>query len=531
MPAPTPPLDAATGAPAASPDPSTLAISLHDIVKSFGPVQANRGAELEVARGEIHALVGENGAGKSTLMRILAGMYAPNSGTMHVNGRDVTGWSTADAIAAGVGMVHQHFMLVPTLTVAENVVLGAELTRGVTLDRAAAEAAVRDLSSKTGLVVPPTALVSDLSVGQAQRVEILKTLYRGAKILILDEPTAVLSPPEVRELWGVLRALKQTGSTIVLITHKLDEVIDVSETITVMRAGRTVARMKTAGTTPRDIARAMVGRDVALALDAEYSASSSSLELGAASNLLAVRDLTVTDARGRAVVEHVSFCIAPGEILGVAGVEGNGQTELIEAIAGLCVASGGTIELASRDLATLNVRRRGDAGLSHIPEDRHERALVLDYSVAENLILGQQHRFMRGVALDTRAIHDNALQLISRYDIRPADPSLPARALSGGNQQKIVVAREMSRDFKVLLAAQPTRGVDVGAIEFIHAQLRAARDAGKAVLLVSADLSEVLALSDRVAVMYGGRFVTVLPRSEASPETLGPYMTGAERAA
>jgi simple sugar transport system ATP-binding protein len=506
------------------------AIRLDDITKSFGPVQANRGAELVVARGEIHALVGENGAGKSTLMRVLAGMYAPNGGRMEVNGRDVTGWSTSAAIAGGVGMVHQHFMLVPTLTVAENVMLGSEITRGGTLDRAAAEQAVRRLSESTGLAVPASARVSELSVGQAQRVEILKTLYRGAKILILDEPTAVLSPPEVRELWQVLRGLRDAGGTIVLITHKLDEVIDVSETITVMRAGRTVARMPTAGATPQAIARAMVGRDVALALDAEYAGATAVSELGAASALLEVRDLSVIDAAGRTVVDRATFSVAPGEILGIAGVEGNGQTELIEALAGLRAATG-AIELASRDLMPLSVRRRGDAGLSHIPEDRHDRALILDYSVGENLILGQQHRFTSGVTFDTARVNAHARDLISRYDIRPADPSLPARALSGGNQQKIVVAREMARDFKVLLAAQPTRGVDVGAIEFIHAQLRAARDAGQAVLLVSADLAEVLALSDRVAVMYGGRIVALLPRSEATPETLGPFMTGAERAA
>jgi general nucleoside transport system ATP-binding protein len=346
---------------------------------------------------------------------------------------------------------------------------------------------------------------------------------------VLDEPTAVLSPPEVRELWQVLRALRDAGGTIVLITHKLDEVIDVSETITVMRAGRTVSRMTTEGTTPQAIARAMVGRDVALALDAEY-AGVTSPELGAVTDLLEVKDLTVIGNSGQPVVISANFCIAPGEILGIAGVEGNGQTELIEAIAGLRAATG-TIALASRDLLPLSVRRRGDAGLSHIPEDRHERALILDYSVAENLILGQQHRFMKGVTLDASRIDAHARELISRYDIRPTDPSVSARALSGGNQQKIVVAREMSRDFKVLLAAQPTRGVDVGAIEFIHAQLRGARDAGKAVLLVSADLAEVLALSDRVAVMYGGRIVAVLPRAEASPDTLGPYRVGAERAA
>jgi general nucleoside transport system ATP-binding protein len=508
------------------------AISLRDIAKSFGPVVANRGADLDVATGEIHALVGENGAGKSTLMRILSGMYGADAGTMEVNGRDVSGWHTSDAIAAGVGMVHQHFMLVPTLTVAENVVLGSELTRGPQLDRAAAEQAVRDLSARTGLAVPPDRLVADLSVGEAQRVEILKTLYRGAKILILDEPTAVLSPPEVRELWQVLRSLRDAGGTVVLITHKLDEVIDVSDAITVMRQGRTVTRMPTRGATPQAIARAMVGRDVALALDAEYGgvSTSPSRTPGASNVLLEVRDLTVTGARHTTMVNGVSFTIAPGEILGIAGVEGNGQTELVEALAGLRGATG-SITLGGRDLVASSVRERGDAGLSHIPEDRHDRGLILDYNVAENLILGQQHRFTRGLRLDSRRILDHARSLIGAYDIRPTDPELPARALSGGNQQKIVVAREMSRDFKVLLAAQPTRGVDVGAIEFIHARLREARDHGKAVLLVSADLAEVLALADRVAVMYGGRFVAVLPRAEATPDTIGPLMTGAERAA
>jgi ABC-type uncharacterized transport system ATPase subunit len=513
----------------ATPPSTPAAIRLRGIDKAFGAVRANRGADLDVATGEIHALVGENGAGKSTLMRILSGMYAPDAGTMEVNGRDVTAWSTAEAIAAGVGMVHQHFMLVPTLTVAENVVLGSEITNGPVLDRARAEQAVRDLSARTGLAVPPDRLVADLSVGEAQRVEILKTLYRGAKILVLDEPTAVLSPPEVTELWQVLRSLRDAGGTVVLITHKLDEVIDVSDAITVMRQGSTVTRMPTRGATPQAIARAMVGRDVALALDATYVGGISG-EAAAASAMLEVRDLTVVGGRRIIAVDHVSFSIAPGEILGIAGVEGNGQTELVEALAGLHTATGEVI-LAGRDLLPLSVRERGDAGLSHIPEDRHERGLILDYSVAENLILGQQHRFTHGLTLDASRIREHASRLIAEYDIRPADPDLPARALSGGNQQKIVVAREMSRDFKVLLAAQPTRGVDVGAIEFIHTRLRQARDAGKAVLLVSADLAEVLALADRIAVMYGGRIVAVLPRAEASPDVLGPYMTGAERAA
>jgi general nucleoside transport system ATP-binding protein len=514
----------------------TPAILLADIVKKFGPVIANDGANLEVVAGEIHALVGENGAGKSTLMRVLSGMYAPNAGKMEVNGRDVTGWTTSEAIAAGVGMVHQHFMLVPTLTVAENIVLGSEIRKGIQLDRKGAVQAVEALSRKSGLAVDASRLVSDLSVGQAQRVEILKALFRGAKILILDEPTAVLSPVEVDELWGVLRTMRAGGSTIVLITHKLDEVMEISDRITVMRRGKTVDRMATAGTTPADIARAMVGRDVTLAGSSAFGGAPTTTagdpNLDAANTPpLSVANLVVRDERGHIVVDGVSFDVAPGEILGIAGVEGNGQTELIEAIAGLRPTESGGVLLAGRDFNGLSVKQRGDAGLSHIPEDRHERGLVLDYSIAENLVLGQQHHFTARGMLDRQMLADNAARQIAAYDIRPTDAGVATRALSGGNQQKIVIAREMMREFKVLLASQPTRGVDVGAIEFIHAQLRKARDAGKAILLVSADLTEILALSDRIAVMYEGRFATVMPRSGATEEVLGPYMTGAAETA
>ncbi len=510
------------------------AVRMRDVAKSFGAVMANRDVSLDVARGEIHALVGENGAGKSTLMRVLSGLYAPDAGTVEVNGRDVTAWKTTDAIAAGVGMVHQHFMLVPTLTVAENVVLGQEPTKGFTIDLVRAIADVRALSAKTGLAVDPNAKVADLSVGEAQRVEILKALYRGATILILDEPTAVLSPPEVRELWQVLRVLRDNGGTVILITHKLDEVIDVSDTITVMRGGRTVARLATAETTPRDIAKAMVGREVALALDASpgirITGENRALRADVSSALrsaLRVDHLTVRGDRGTTVISDLSFTVAPGEILGIAGVEGNGQTELLEAIAGLRALRGGQIILNDERLDGLDVRGRADAGLSHIPEDRHRRGLILDYSVSDNLILGRQHKFASRAGLDRQRIDHNADTLIRAFDIRPPIAALPARALSGGNQQKIVIAREMGREFTVLLAAQPTRGVDVGAIEFIHAQLRAARDAGKAILLVSADLPEVLALSDRIAVMYGGRFVTVMDASDCDADVLGPFMTGA----
>ena len=536
-----------------------VAVRMAGVVKRFGPVVANAAASLEVAAGEIHALVGENGAGKSTLMRVLGGMYPPDAGTVEVATtgqlRDVTGWTTREAIDAGVGMVHQHFMLVPTLTVAENLILGRELKRGMSLDLAAAEHEVRSLCERTGLRVDPSRLVSDLSVGEAQRVDILKTLYRGARVLILDEPTAVLSPPEVIELWKVLRRLRDDGGTVILITHKLDEVIEISETITVMRAGRTVGRIKTADATPRGIAKMMVGREVSLALDGVAVGRESALETrdsGPANSAqhsapspesrvsspgLQVARLTVGSARKPNEVDDVSFTVGRGEILGIAGVEGNGQTELIEAITGLRAASSGSISIADangqlRDVTHDDVRRRADGGLSHIPEDRHRRGLVLEYSVADNLILGQQHRFTGAAStLDHARIAANAAGQIRTFDIRPPDESLPSRALSGGNQQKVVIAREMGRDFTVLIAAQPTRGVDVGAIEFIHDQLRHARTEGKAILLISADLVEILALSDRVAVMYSGRMVVTLPAREATPETLGPYMTGAHGSA
>jgi simple sugar transport system ATP-binding protein len=509
---------------------TALALEALRIVKRFGDVVANRDASLTVAAGEIHAVVGENGAGKSTLMRVLAGLFPPDGGTVRVNGNDVTGWNTRDAIAAGVGMVHQHFMLVPTLTVAENLILGRELTRGLRLDLQAANEAVHSLCVRTGLQVEPTRRISELSVGEAQRVEILKVLYRGAKILILDEPTAVLSPPEVRELWNVLRTLKAQGDTVVVITHKLDEVVEISDTVTVMRAGETVGRMATNSATPSSIARMMVGRDVVLAGDAAHGASSTVPPAPKPTALLEVVDLVVGKVQQKHDVDGVSFTLAPGEIFGIAGVEGNGQTELIEAIAGLRSVASGSVTLNGVSILTFDVRKRADAGLSHIPEDRQRRGLILDYSIADNLVLGLQHRFAHRGVMQRDRIRENAERQIAAFDIRPPQPALAARTLSGGNQQKVIVAREMGRDFSVLLASQPTRGVDVGAIEFIHGQLRAARDHGKAILLVSADLVEVLALADRIAVMYEGRFVATLPRAQASAEVLGPYMTGAQGA-
>jgi len=483
--------------------------------------------------------------------------------------------------------VHQHFMLVPTLTVAENVVLGREPMTGLTYDRATAEAALERLSRASGLACVPSRLVSELSVGEAQRVEILKTLYRGAKLLILDEPTAVLSPPEVDELWRVLRTVRDAGATIVLVTHKLDELMEVTDRITVMRHGKTVTRMRTSETTPAAIATAMVGRAVRLdangmpvgaeaaALDGRTGernarqrgagddgtgaeAAPAVPDAGGPPNQMIVssaRDritrsapaaiistpppayadvprlritgLTVPGPRSARAVDALALSIAPGEILGLAGVEGNGQTELIEAIAGLRTATSGTITVDGTDVTRYSIGKRLALGITHIPEDRQTRGLVLDYSIADNLILGRQKQYSRSGRIDRARTLAFAENRIKAFDIRPADPNAPARALSGGNQQKIVVAREMPADFRVLLAAQPTRGVDVGAIEFIHDQLRAARRAGKAILLVSAELHEILALSDRVAVMYRGRIVTEMPRADASEEVLGPWMTGA----
>ncbi len=525
------------GSPVNTGNRDNLAINMQGIDKTFGSVRANRGASLEVRKGEIHALVGENGAGKSTLMKILGGLQQSDAGKMEVNGRDVTGWTTREAIQSGIGVVHQHFMLVPTLTVAENIVLGMEPKKGGTFDYNKAVEEVTKLSNDTGLAVSADRKVADLSVGEAQRVEILKTLYRGATILVLDEPTAVLSPPEVRELWTVLRGMRDKGDTIVLITHRLDEVIDISDTITVMRAGQTVDRLTTSSTSPSEIAKAMVGRDVALTSREEAGVLTTPAHGGSnggapsenSPGALTVTDLSVLGSRKTREVDGISFSIRRGEILGIAGVEGNGQTELIEALAGLRPILSGNIKIDGKDVTFDDVRERRDAGLSHIPEDRHRRGLILDYSIADNLVLGLQAEFTHNGLLDADRIDQNAQAQIKAFDIRPPAAEIPARNLSGGNQQKVVIAREMGREFTVLLASQPTRGVDVGAIEFIHSRLREARASGKAILLVSAELNEVLALSDRVAVMYRGKFATVVPAAEASEESLGEYMIGTRK--
>jgi general nucleoside transport system ATP-binding protein len=491
-------------------------LELDGIDKSYGTVRANRNASLKVETGEIHAVVGENGAGKTTLLRIACGELAPDAGHVTIDGRDVTRWRVTDAIAAGVGMVHQHFMLVPTLTVAENIVLGHEPTVGPMLDRSRATREVRALSESTGLAVDPDRLVSELSVGEAQRAEILKALYRGATLLVLDEPTAVLSPLEVDELWKVLRALRDKGGTVVLITHKLDEVMTIADAVTVMRSGQTVGRFAIADVTPSDLALAMVGHE-----PIEFFTPAPRTSNG--TPVLEVHDLVVTPS-----VDGVSFTLAPAEIFGIAGVEGNGQHELIEAIAGYRRVTSGSIRRGGIALEHLGVRRRGELGIAHIPDDRHQRGLVLDYSVVENLILGRERAFGRW-RLDRMKMAIEAQRLITAFDIRPHDPRRMVRTLSGGNQQKVVVAREMAgmRDFTVLLAAQPTRGVDIGAIETIHAHFRLARAEGRSVVLVSSDLTELLSLADRIAVMLRGRFVAIVDRAQATIETLGRYMAGA----
>ncbi len=502
------------------------ALDLRGITKRYGPLYANNDVSLRVPAQSIHALIGENGAGKSTLMKIAYGHVRADGGEIWIKGEQIGKHSVAQSIARGVGMVHQHFMLVGPLTVVENVVLGHEPSRGGLLDLNTASGQIRELSHKFGLDVDPEARIEELSVGQQQRVEILKVLWRGCDVLILDEPTAVLTPGEVRDLFDVLRGLVAEGMTVVLITHKLDEVLAIADRVTVMRRGAVVAEMERGGLSAADIARAMVGRPVLLRVDKGPP------KIG--DTVLEVSDLHVTGPRGTPAVRGVALSVRAGEILGVAGVEGNGQSELIEAIVGLRRADRGSIKIGGREVTGDSVYRRYQAGLAHIPEDRHDRALVLDYPIRDNLILGQQRDFTwRLDVLDTGRVRRRAVKLINDFDVRPDDPEHEARGMSGGNQQKVVVARELSRRApSVLLCAQPTRGVDIGAIEAIHRRMIEARDRGLAVLLVSAELSELRSLSDRLAVMYKGEIVATIEAEELAGENsldrVGAMMCGAE---
>jgi simple sugar transport system ATP-binding protein len=494
-----------------------LALELRGITKRFGAVTANDGVDLELRRGEIHALLGENGAGKSTLMSVVYGMARPDEGEIRIDGERVDVGSPSEAMAHGVGMVFQHFMLIPVMTVAENLVLGAEPTRGGLLDLAAARRRTRELSERYGLRVDPDARVSDISVGQQQRVEILRALDRGARILVLDEPTAVLTAQETAELAEVLRGLRAGGTSIVFITHKLHEVLEVADRVTVLRRGKTIGTIDTAGADEASLARLMVGRDVVLRVEKEARTPGPPL--------LEIEDLRAADDRGLPAVDGVTLQVRAGEILAVAGIDGNGQTELIDAICGLRPTLGGRVTLAGRDITGCDPRAARQAGIGHIAEDRHRRGLVLDFTLAENLALRDYRQDTRFGLLKPRRMLESAKRLLSEFDVRGGTPATPARSLSGGNQQKVIIAREMSGDPDALIAAQPTRGLDVGAIEFVHRRLLAERDAGKAILLFSLELEEVRALADRILVIYDGRIVGELPPT-ASDEELGLLMTG-----
>jgi len=501
------------------------ALELRGISKRYGAVVANREVSLKVLRRSIHALVGENGAGKSTLMKIAYGNARADAGEIWIKGERIARHSVTQSIARGVGMVHQHFMLVGPLTVVENVVLGQEPRRAGLLDLGRAAAQIRALSQKFGLDVDPEARVEDLSVGQQQRIEIVKVLWRGCDVVILDEPTAVLTPAEVRDLFAVLRGLVQDGMTVVLITHKLDEVLALATRVTVMRRGERVAEYEAQGLTAEQIVHAMVGRSVQQQVDKPPA------RLG--EPMLEVRELHVTSARGTPALRGVGFEVRAGEILGLAGVEGNGQTELIEAIVGLRVVDRGTIAIAGKPITDEPVFRRYAAGLAHVPEDRHDRALLLGDPVTDNAILGQQRDFVGSFdVLDQGRIRQHADRLIREYDIRPPDPQQLVGGMSGGNQQKLVVARELSRRaLSVLICAQPTRGVDIGAIEAIHRRMIEARDRGLAILLISAELGELRGLSDRLAVLYKGQIVATLDQrqllADDALDTIGAMMTGA----
>lgn len=496
-------------------------LQLKNINKSFGSVRANQDVSLDVKRGTIHAIVGENGAGKSTIMRIAYGFYSADSGSMVLDGKEVKIDSPQDAIRLGIGMVHQHFMLVDTMTVAENIVLGSETGSAGFLDIDLANREILELSNRLKLGVDPKAQVSGLSVGIQQRVELLKALYRKAEILILDEPTAVLTPRETESFFEILRDMKSEGKTVIIITHKLEEVLAISDEVTVMRDGRVVGNVETAKTDKNELAKMIVGRDVLLRVEKQDAKTDGSAKI------LELKDVTVKH-RGRVTLDSVSLHVKAGEIVGIAGIEGNGQTELVEAIAGLEDVTSGAIYFEGRDIKGLSARERKDIGIAHVPEDRHKRGLLLESDLTDNSILGLQHRdgISKAGFIDSSAVESLTVGIIDRFDVRPADPSLPAKALSGGNQQKLIIGREFSIEPKLFLAAQPTRGVDIGAIEFIHSQIIGLRDSGAAVLVVSAELEEVTALADRLIVMYQGRVVGEVDPKTTSKNEIGLMMTG-----
>jgi ABC-type uncharacterized transport system ATPase subunit len=501
-----------------------IALEVRNITKRFPGVLANDRVNFDLRKGEIHALLGENGAGKTTLMNIIYGLYTPNEGEFFIsNGeglQQVQIHSPNDAIQAGIGMVHQHFMLVPVFTVTENIILGQEITRGPSLDIRTARQKITQLSEEYGLEIDPDALVEDIPVGVQQRVEIIKALYRHARILVLDEPTAVLTPQEADNLFRIMRQLTERGVSIIFITHKLKEVLAIADRITTMRRGQVVGTTTPAESDEHKLAAMMVGREVILTVEKAPAKPSDVV--------MEVENLSIVDERGLDVVRQVSFQVRAGEILGIAGVQGNGQTELVESLTGLRQRKSGRVVLSGKELPELSPRINVEAGQAHIPEDRHKHGLVLAYSIADNEVLCTYYQppFARGLQRDQKAVMENAVKLIDRFDIRTPSPNLPASNLSGGNQQKVIVARELSRPIKLLIANQPTRGLDVGSIEYIHRQIVDMRDRGIAVLLVSAELDEITSLADRIAVMYHGQIVATLAAGEATRAELGLLMAG-----
>ncbi|WP_018131325.1 ABC transporter ATP-binding protein [Effusibacillus pohliae] len=496
-------------------------VEMLGITKRFPGIVANDKINLVVEQGEIHALLGENGAGKSTLMNILFGLYQPDEGTIRIRGTEVKITDPNMANRLGIGMVHQHFMLVQPFTVTENIILGSEVTNGPFLDLAKAERQVAELSKRYGLDVDPQAKIEDISVGMQQRVEILKTLYRGADILIFDEPTAVLTPQEIRELMQIMRNLVKEGKSIIFITHKLKEIMAVCDRVTVIRRGKYIGTVPVKETNPNQLANMMVGREVTFAVQKRpANPGPAVLELNA---------VEAESNRGVKGLNGVSLTVHAGEIVGIAGVEGNGQRELIETITGLRKVTAGSIRLNGNDITNRTPREIAEAGVGHIPEDRHKRGLVLDYSIGENMVLNTYYKppFAKSGILQFDQIFSHARRLIEMFDVRTPSEYTRARALSGGNQQKAIIAREVDRDPDLLIAAQPTRGLDVGAIEFIHKKLVEQRDNGKAVLLVSFELDEIMSLSDRIAVIYEGRIVAVVKPEEVDDQQLGLLMSGA----
>lgn len=497
-------------------------LRMENIRKTFagGKVIANDCINLNILKGEKHAIVGENGAGKSTLMKILNGLYQPTSGKIIYNGVETVIDGPSAAAELGIGMVYQHFMLVPTLTVAENMILGVEPKKGVTLDLEKARQDVRDVSEKYGLAIDPNAYVKDLSVGMQQRIEILKILFKGANLLVFDEPTAVLTPQETKELYKIIDNLIAEGKTIIFISHKLEEVLAISDNITVIRRGRDVANFKTSEATKEMIANAMVGRAVL------FTTEKPDVEIG--KNVVEVKNITIKNHFDVIKVKDVSFDIREGEVLGIAGVEGSGQTELIEALTGLMKVETGTITLDGKVISNIPARHLNTAGIAHIPEDRFKRAAISEFSAQEDFAFGQHNTKYKksGFLIDFKKILDDAIKYIERYDVRPQEPDLQFGKFSGGNQQKIVVGRELEKPNRFIIAAQPTRGVDIGAIESIHKMLLEEKKHKKALLVVSSELSEILNLSDRIAVMCAGHISGIIDRKDATEEKIGILMAG-----